>query len=193
MTFRRTTCPHCRRKLSDGQRIHPECIAGYADAQQARADRANAKAYKAAQKLDREETKLRKEAIKRLSKYKVEAQKAFNAYIRARDEGRPCICCGQSLGEGDVGGRYDCGHYRSVGSAAHLRYHEDNAHAQRKKCNRHDAGRAVDYRIGLIARIGLERVEALESNNAQHKFTREELINIRKMYETKLKELKASR
>ena len=52
------------------------------------------------------------------------------------------------------------------GSAAHLRFDERNAHAQRKVCNRWGAGRAVDYRIGLVARIGLAAVEALESDNA---------------------------
>ena len=47
---------------------------------------------------------------------------------------------GQPLGTGEVGGAYDCGHYRSTGSAAHLRFDERNAHAQRKVCNRWGAG-----------------------------------------------------
>ena len=89
-----------------------------------------------------------------------------------------------------MGGAYDCGHYRSTGSAPHLRFDERNAHAQRKVCNRWGAGRAVDYRIGLVARIGLEAVEALESDNAPRKWTREELIAIRDTYKQKLKELK---
>lgn len=84
---------------------------------------------------------------------------------------------------------WDCGHYRSTGSASHLRFHEDNAHGQRKVCNRYGAGRAVDYRIGLIARIGIERVEALEHSNAVHKWTKDELIAITQVYRTKLKEM----
>jgi hypothetical protein len=95
-----------------------------------------------------------------------------------------------SLGDGDLGGAYDCGHYRSVGSAPHLRFMEANAHAQRKACNRWGAGRAVDYRIGLIQRIGIEAVESLEADNRIHKWTREELIEIRDTYKRKLKELK---
>ena len=114
---------------------------------------------------------------------------AFNAYIRARDADKPCICCGQPLGTGEVGGAYDCGHYRSTGSAAHLRFDERNAHAQRKVCNRWGAGRAVDYRIGLVARIGLEAVEALESDNTPHKWTREGLIEVRDTYRAKLKDI----
>lgn len=133
--------------------------------------------------------KARKQALKRIPDLIREAQVAFNAFIRERDAGKPCICCGKPLGDGDVGGRFDCGHYRSTGSAPHLRFNEANAHAQRKHCNRYGAGRAVDYRIGLIARIGLEAVEGLESNNAVQKWERGELIAIKAMYVRKLKDL----
>lgn len=139
---------------------------------------------------ERQQTKKRKEALKTIPDLIKEAQTAFNAYIRKRDENQPCICCGQPLGSAEVGGAYDCGHYRSTGSASHLRFHEDNAHAQRKVCNRYGAGRAVDYRIGLIARIGLAAVEALESSNTPHKWTREELEAIRDKYRAKLKAMK---
>lgn len=141
-------------------------------------------------KAERESVKRRKEAIKTIPDYIKEAQHAFNAYIRARDADKPCICCGQPLGTGEVGGAFDCGHYRSTGSASHLRFDERNAHAQRKVCNRWGAGRAVDYRIGLVARIGLEAVEALESDNTPHKWQRDELIAIKATYRAKLKEMK---
>ena len=146
----------------------------------------------------REAVKERRETRQKLQKLKTipdlieEAQRAFNLFIRTRDAQKPCICCGKPLGDGDVGGRFDCGHYRSRGGAPHLRFNEDNAHGQRKYCNRHGAGRAVDYRIGLIARIGLDRVEALESNNEVHKWTREELIAIKAEYSAKAKALKAA-
>lgn len=193
MTFNnRTRCPHCRKKLETGQRIHPACIDDYAEAQEAKAKRAEAKRIQAAAKVERAETRRRKEAQKRIPDYIKEAQHAFNAYIRARDAAKPCICCGKPLGAGEVGGAYDCGHYRSTGSAAHLRFHEDNAHAQRKVCNRWGAGRAVDYRIGLVARIGLEAVEALESSNTPHKWTREELISVTQKFRRMLKDLQAS-
>lgn len=48
----------------------------------------------------------------------------------------------------------------------------------------------MDYRLGLIGRIGLEAVEALEADNAVHKWTREELIAIRDLYRSKLRALK---
>lgn len=189
MTFNRTRCPHCKAKLEAGQRIHPECIEGYAEAQAAKAEREQAKKARAAAKVERAETRQRKEALKRIPDYIKEAQHAFNAFIRARDSGKPCICCGQPLALEAIGGGFDCGHYRSTGSASHLRFHEDNAHGQRKVCNRYGAGRAVDYRIGLVQRIGVAQVEALEASNAPHKWQREELIEVTQKYRKKLKEL----
>ena len=136
-------------------------------------------------KADRE----RKEKLKTRRDWEREAQAAFNAFIRARDVDKPCICCGLPLSAGDVGGKYDAGHYRSTGSAPHLRFHEHNAHAQRKQCNRWGAGRAVDYRLGLIERIGLEAVEALEADQQARKYTADELRAIRDLYRAKLREL----
>lgn len=132
----------------------------------------------------------RKERLKTRRDWEKEAQTAFNAYIRARDRDKPCICCGLPLSAGEVGGHYDCGHYRSTGSAPHLRFHEDNAHAQRKQCNRWGAGRAVDYRLGLIARIGLARVEALEADQEPRKYTADELRAIKAKYAAMARELK---
>ena len=118
-----------------------------------------------------------------------EAQREFNRYIRLRDANQGGICCGQPLGEGSIGGGYDAGHYRSVGSAPHLRFDERNVHAQRKRCNRYGAGRAVEYRAGLITRYGLEFVESIEADQTPKHHTREDLIAIRDEYRRKAKEL----
>lgn len=140
---------------------------------------------------ERAKVRTRKEAIKTIPVLIKEAQREFNAYIRARDAHQPCISCGAA--PPDLSGLHagrDAGHYRSVGSAAHLRYHEDNVHAQCVHCNQWGAGRAVDYRIGLIARIGEARVVALETNNTVRKWQPDELRAIRDTYKAKLKELK---
>ena len=142
-------------------------------------------------KLERKRDRERKQALKTRSDYIREAQTAFNRYIRARDADRLCICCGLPLGsDSGSGGDYDCGHYRSVGSAPHLRFDERNAHAQRKQCNRWGAGRAVDYRIRLIFRIGLPAVEDLEATQGTAKWSIVELVAIRDRYRAKLRELK---
>jgi hypothetical protein len=147
-------------------------------------------AKKAADKVERATTRARKAAIKTIPELKKEAQREFNAFIRERDRlaGFACVSSGRALDWSGNG--VDAGHYRSVGSAPHLRFDERNCHAQSKHDNQWKSGNAVDYRIGLIARIGLEAVEDLEADNRIHKWTREELIAIRATYRAKLKELK---
>ena len=149
------------------------------------------KKVKADRAAERVALKARKAALKRIPDLIKEAQKEFNAYIRERDKDKPCISCGRPLrtSDGATGGDFDCGHYRSTGSASHLRFHEDNAHGQCKWCNRHGAGRAVDYRLGLVARIGIDRVEALEADNTPHKWERDELIAIKEEFKRKRKKL----
>ena len=151
------------------------------------------------EKREREETKRNqeqrkkdretRERLKTRSDWMKDAQKEFNKYIRLRDAGQPCICCGAPLGSGEVGGGYDAGHYRSVGSAPHLRFDERNCHAQRKQCNRYGSGRAVDYRLGLISRLGIEAVEALEADQAPRHYSADDLKAIRDTYRAKAKEL----
>jgi hypothetical protein len=141
----------------------------------------------------RTQLRTRKEALQTIPELIKLTQRDFNAYIRERDKDQPCICCGQQLGAVSghaTGGAFDCGHYRSTGSASHLRFDERNAHGQRKVCNRYGGGKAVNYRIGLVARIGLQAVEFLESSNKPHKWTADELRSIRATYKAKLKELK---
>lgn len=151
----------------------------------------NAKNAAKAKALEAKQDRARRNALKTIPELKKEAQIAFNAYIRARDHlaGHACICCGRPLDWGRLGGAVDAGHYRSTGSADHLRYDEDNCHAQRADCNRYGAGRAVDYRIGLLGRIGAKRVEALEADNTPRKWTRHDLERIKREYTVKARNL----
>jgi len=149
-----------------------------------------AKLVKTEKVAEKAKVQQRKEKLKTIPQLIAEAQKEFNAYIRERDRDQSCISCGTSLPKEAVGGGYDCGHYRSTGSAAHLRYDERNAHGQCKQCNRWGAGRAVDYRIGLVARIGLEAVESLESDNEPEKWDRDVLRQIKVIYRAKARALR---
>ncbi len=192
MTFRRTRCPSCKGKLEAGQRIHSECINAYAEDQAAKAERARAKAERMAAKVERAEYRKRKEEMRPRQYWLKKAETACNAYIRERDKHLPCICCGKWSSDKDLltGSRWDAGHYRSVGSAQHLRYDERNIHRQLVYCNKHRAGNHVEYRIGLVARIGLEAVEALEADQSSPKWTIEDLKAITAMYRGKLKLIK---
>jgi hypothetical protein len=183
-------CRHCRTQFLPARPLQVAC--GLECAKAVGAEVAAKNAAKEA-RLERAADRAKREAMKRLPELIAETQRTFNAYIRLRDQHRPCVCCARPLSDGAeslVGGAYDCGHYRSVGSASHLRFDERNAHAQRKVCNRYGAGRAVDYRLGLIARIGLAAVEALEADNTPHKYTRDELRALKATYAAKLRELK---
>jgi hypothetical protein len=140
---------------------------------------------------ERAKVRTRKESIKTIPTLIKEAQHAFNAYIRARDAGKPCICCGKPFEPTKPGGSVDAGHFRSRGAAGHLRFHEDNCFAQRKNCNRPGGTTYAAFRSGVVARIGEGRVVAIESDNAPHKWTHDELRAIRDTYKQKLKEMKA--
>ena len=165
----------------------PECAAALARI-------VNERAAARAALEDRKQTRAQLEALKTIPQLKKEAQQAFNAFIRARDRaaGHPCISSGKPLDWGTAGitgSKVDAGHYRSTGSADHLRFNEDNCHAQSVSENRDKAGNAVAYRIGLIKRIGIARVEALECNNEVVKWTREMLREIRDAYRLKARAL----
>lgn len=154
------------------------------------APRHQERARKSLDQVERREIKVRKEVLKSRGDHMREAQQAFNAYIRARDQaaGHLCISSGKPLDWS--GNAVDAGHYRSVGSAPHLRFDERNCHAQSKQDNRFLSGNAVDYRIGLIARIGQAAVDELESDQSVKKYTVDELKEIKARYRAKTRELK---
>ena len=114
------------------------------------------------------------------------AQSVFNSYIRERDSERPCISCGRNHG-----GQYHAGHYRSVGAHPELRFNEDNCHKQCSVCNNHKSGNIADYRIELIKRIGIEKVEWLEGPHDPNKYSCQDLKEIELAYKQKLKQLQS--
>jgi len=150
------------------------------------------KARKALADVGRADIKVRKEALKSRGDYMRDAQKAFNEFIRVRDQlaGHACISSGRPLDW--AGNAVDAGHYRSVGAAPHLRFDERNCHAQSKQDNRYLSGNAIDYRIGLIKRIGLLEVESLEADQSVRKYTIEDLKAITAEYRAKTRELRRS-
>ena len=152
----------------------------------------NGKAAKVAAVKDRRETKAQLYKLKTLGDWIREVQAAFNLYVRTRDQlaGHCCISSGRTLDW--TGNAVDAGHYRSRGSAPHLKYDERNCHAQSKHDNRYASGNVVGYRAGLIARIGLEAVEALESDNTPRKHSIDDLKALQALYTTKTKQLKAT-
>ena len=140
-------------------------------------------------KAERAQTRERRQALKSLRDLLAEAQVAFNAFIRARDAGLPCICCGQPFEPQKPGGSMDAGHYLGRGIAPQHRFNEANVFGQRKNCNRPGGTTRAAFRAGVIARIGLPAVEALEADTAVPKWDRDELIALRAHYRAKLRQL----
>ena len=146
---------------------------------------ASAYTTKEKEKRDRQEYRQKKQELKSRRDWLNDAQTAFNAYIRERDKNLPCISCGRHHQ-----GQYHAGHYRSVAAASQLRFNKDNVHKQCQPCNTHKSGNAIEYRINLVKRIGLEKVEKLENDNTVVKWTIEQAKQIKDLYNRKLKELR---
>ena len=158
----------------------PKCAVAYSIKQRER----KTKQEKAAkQRKENALTRLRKRELETYPQLVKKAQYAFNAFIRARDKGKPCISCFNPLPSKPNG--YDAGHYRSVGAAPHLRFNENNCHGQCKHCNRWLTGNHVQYRIGLISRIGQNALEELEADNEPKHYTKDDLRDLEKYYKKK--------
>ena len=180
--MKQKTCQWCREPFTPARSLQKVCAPLCASRLvESKADKKRAKEKAAEARQDR----ARRRALKTIPELIAEAQHDFNRYVRLRDAGRGCISCGANLQSGGVGGGFDCGHYRSRGAAGHLRFCEDNAHGQCKRCNRRLSGNVACFRLGLLERIGADRLAALEADNAPHKWTRTELIAIRDEYRAK--------
>lgn len=130
----------------------------------------------------KKEVKEAKLKLKSRSDWLKDTQVVFNKYIRLRDQDDGCISCGSKSASA-----YHAGHYRSIGSAGHLRFNEQNCHRQCAACNTHLSGNLIRYRLGLIRKIGILAVETLESDNDTIKLTIDEIKAIKKLFSDKIK------
>lgn len=146
------------------------------------------KERKALAKIERKAIREAKERVKPRSAYMREAQAAFNAWVRERDAEQPCIICGRHHQ-----GKYDAGHYRSVGSNPALRFEPLNCHKQCVPCNQHKSGNAIEYRIGLVARVGAETVAWLEGPHEPKRYSIDDLKAIKAKYKALTRELQQGR
>ncbi|WJN61341.1 recombination protein NinG [Pseudomonas sp. SO81] len=148
----------------------PECGLAIAKAKQD-------KQRVAIEQVERREIRAAKERVKPRAEHMKEAQSAFNAWVRERDILLPCISCGRHHQ-----GKYDAGHYRTVGSNPALRFEPLNCHKQCVPCNQHKSGDIVNYRINLVQRIGAEKVAWLEGPHEPKKYSIEDLKAIKARY-----------
>ena len=111
------------------------------------------------------------------------SQVLVNKYVRLRDLSKPCISCGYKGNSRQI----HAGHYKPVGNNQQLRYNTINIHAQCSICNNHLSANLVNYRVALIEKIGLEKVEWLECNHKTKKYTLEYLQKLIKVFRKKIK------
>jgi len=173
----------CKDRLSENRFASFKCLADY---EKSKREAKEAKAIK------KRNTDLKKKvkAENRGACAKT-AQIAFNAFIRERDKGSLCISCGRMPNYSDhIGGSgIHAGHYRSVGACPELRFEELNVHIQCVHCNIHKSGNAIDYRIGLVKKIGAKNVDWIEGPHNPKKYSIEDLKEIAATYKVKLSEL----
>lgn len=130
------------------------------------------------------EKKELKEKLKTTSDYLKETQVVFNQWIRLRDKGLACISCQKPAK------KENAGHYRSVGSSPQLRFEPLNNNLQCEYCNTHLHGNLINYRINLIKKIGLDKVEFLETEHKPKHYSIPELILMKQDYKEKIRKLR---
>ncbi|MCV4285075.1 recombination protein NinG [Pseudomonas capsici] len=178
---RKKKCAHCGEVFQPtkmGQKAcGPACALAMAPVNQERARKALAE-------VGRKEIKARKEALKRRSDHMREAQALFNRWIRLRDADLPCVSCGRHHQ-----GKYDAGHYRTTAASPELRFEPLNVWKQCSPCNTQLSGNIVNYRLGLVRRIGEERVAWIEGPHEPKRYTIADLQEIKAECRAKIKEL----
>jgi len=144
---------------------------------------------KGTQKEHREWSQRKKVLKKKLetpSQKKGKLQETFNLFIRLRDRGKPCISCGKPLGN-----KYHAGHLYSVGGFPELRFNEWNVNGQCEWCNIHLHGNGNLYRIGLIQRIGEEKIKKLDSlAGIERHYLSHEIEDLEKKYKFLIKKIR---
>lgn len=138
--------------------------------------------------IKRKAVKIRKVAkSESLGRLIQQAVKVFHKWIKLRDseDGRyKCISCPRT---GDSREAH-AGHYLPAGNNSAVRLDPDDVHLQCPWCNIVKHGNQAEYRIGLIHKIGEERVLALEEKaKFPYKWDRAELLEIIETYKLKVR------
>jgi hypothetical protein len=132
------------------------------------------------------EKKELKEKLMSKSDYLNILQKVFNTFIRMRDKDKNCISCDRKLI-----GKFDAGHFFSVGAYPNLRFNENNVHGQCVYCNRDKHGNVKEYDLRLQMLLSdTEYQMLLESRNKPLKLSIDEVKELILIYRQKIKELK---
>lgn len=184
------SCKWCKKKDDSILPLRPfcsdNCLESFVKDFSEKAYKRKKKQLEKAAKDQRKKDRATREKLKTVGQYEIDAKKVFQKWIRMRDKDLPCISCGKNAES------YDGGHYFKSELYSGLIFHEDNCNKQCVYCNQHLHGNESNYRIGLVKKIGEERVRWLEDNKDRLRtfpYSKNELIEIKKKYQKLLKEL----
>lgn len=131
------------------------------------------------------EKKVLKEKLMTKSEYLNICQKVFNTYIRTRDKDKNCISCNKKLT-----GKFDAGHFFSVGAYPNLRFNENNVFGQCVQCNRDKHGNVKEYDLRLQNVLSIEDYnQLLNDRNKPALLSIEDVKELIAIYKVKTKEL----
>lgn len=202
---RRKRCPECRAMFTPSRSSQAVCGEIECAIAHGKSEKGKEATRKALADIDRRDIKVRKEALKSRGDHLKDAEKAVRDYRRLCELsiGSGCMSCGESqesimAAQGwKTGGAFDAGHFLGKGARPELRLEPTNIWLQCKACNsgsymhaRKGYTVSQGFRTGLIARIGLEAVEALEADHEPRKYTVDELKAITAEYRAKTRELR---
>jgi hypothetical protein len=202
--MKRSLCPHCRKRLEEGQRIHPGCIDGYATAQAAKLEREEWKRSREAIRAEKAEDRKKRVAMKSRADWLAEAKKLLQRRRRLEElaKGKGCMSCGRSQSEvmgtdgWKPGGAWDGGHFMSKGARPELALEPLNIWLQCKSCNGGSGKYArkgytvgVSFEANLRAEQGDALVDWLKGPHDLKHYSVDDLIAICASEKLKLKEL----
>jgi len=93
---------------------------------------------------------------KKLTASLLNTKTQVHAYVRKRDEGKPCISCNKPHEK-----TFEAGHHYSANSFLTLKFNLDNINGQCLYCNRHLESNFDNYALNLPNRIGTESYDKL--------------------------------
>ena len=131
----------------------------------------------------RRKIKVMKEKLKTLSDHKKELQTLVNRFVRMRDIQCNCVSCDRPLQ-----GKFDAGHFWSMGGYPSVRFDLENIWGQCVHCNRDLHGNLLPYRTRLIMRIGIKEFDELATRaQSSNKQTIPEIMELKELFKLKIK------
>ena len=144
-------CRHCGKEFAQARPLQAVC-----------SPRCSFAEVRVAKKAEKASIKVRREKLKTVTEHEADCRRIVQAIARLRDRNDGCISC--HVGP-EYAGQWHGSHYRPAGNNSAVQFHLWNIHKSCAQCNKFKGGNLGAYRPRLVEKIGLERVEWLESQN----------------------------